>query len=272
MSELKPIMKWVGGKRQLLDEIVPLVPEYKRYIEAFLGGGAVLMALQPKKAIVNDFNSELINLYQIVKDYPEELISELKKYENTKECFYQTRNLDRTAEFNNLSDIQKASRVLYLNKTCFNGLYRVNSKGEFNAPFGKYKNPNIVNEEEIRALSKYFNKAEISFLNGDFAEATTRARKGDFVYLDPPYQPISKTSAYTGYTLAGFGEEKQIELKRECDRLNKKGVKFLQSNSDCEFIRELYKDYNIKTVKAKRNINCKGNSRQAINELLIYNY
>lgn len=271
-KELKPIIKWVGGKRQLLDEIIPLVPEYNRYIEPFLGGAAVLLALRPKKAIVNDFNSELVNLYRVVKENPEELISELKKYENTKECFYKTRNIDRTSEFDNLSDIKKASRILFLNKTCFNGLYRVNSKGEFNTPFGRYKNPNIVNEDEIRTLSNYLNINKIMLLNGDFKLATREAKKRDFVYLDPPYAPISKTSAYTGYTLNGFGEEKQIELKKECDRLNAKGIKFLQSNSDCELIRELYKDYTIKTVKATRNINCKAESRSAINELLIYNY
>lgn len=161
---------------------------------------------------------------------------------------------------------------MYLNKTCYNGLYRVNSSGEFNTPFGRYKNPNIVNKEGIEALSRYLNDNKVTFMNGDFTKCIRKAKKNDFVYLDPPYYPISKTSAYTGYTEKGFNENQQINLKKECDKLNEKGIKFLQSNSDCEFIRELYKGYKIKTVKAKRNINSKGDGRKAINEVLIYNY
>lgn len=274
MKELNPIVKWVGGKRQLLPEILPMIPkEYDRYIEAFLGGGAVLLALQPKITIVNDSNKELINLYKQVKSHSNKLIDLLKQYENTEEEFYKIRDIDRNPiEYNKLTDLEKAGRILYLNKTCYNGLYRVNSAGEFNAPFGRYKNPNIVNEKGIKALSEYFNSNTIEFLNGDFTVALRKAEKGDFVYLDPPYYPISKTSAYTGYTKTGFDEEQQIKLKNECDKLNQKGIKFLQSNSDCKFIRELYKDYSIKIVKAKRNINSKGDRRNPINEVLIYNY
>lgn len=273
---LSPVLKWVGGKRQLLNEIIPMIPSNcTTYVEPFIGGGAVLFELQPKKAIINDYNSELINVYNTIKDYPEELILELQfhKDNNTSEYFYSVRESDRDVEiFDKMTAVQKAARIIYLNKTCFNGLYRVNSSGQFNSPYGKYKNPNIVNDKVVRAMSKYFNDNSITINNGDFKESLKGLRKGSFVYLDPPYMPISVSSSFTGYTDTGFDVNKQIELKNVCDNLNEKGIKFLQSNSDCEFIRELYKDYNIKIIKAKRNINSKGNLRGEINEVLIYNY
>ena len=224
---------------------------------------------------MNDYNSELINVYNVIKDHPEELIKELQfhKENNTAEYFYMVREYDRNIEiFSQMTIVQKAARIIYLNKTCYNGLYRVNSAGQFNSPYGKYKNPNIVNELVVRAMSKYFNENSITIKNGDYKEVLKGLRKGTFVYLDPPYMPISTSSSFTGYTENGFNEDKQRELKEECDKLNKKGIKFLQSNSDCEFIRELYKDYNIKIIRAKRSINSKGNSRGEINEVLIYNY
>lgn len=273
---LSPVLKWVGGKRQLLNDIIPMIPKNcSTYVEPFIGGGAVLFELQPKKAIINDFNSELINVYTVIRDYSEELIKELQfhKDNNTSEHFYAVREYDRKPEFfSQMTPIQKAARVIYLNKTCYNGLYRVNSAGQFNSPYGKYKNPNIVNETVIRAMSKYFNENNIVIKNEDFKEALKGLRRGAFVYLDPPYMPISSSSSFTGYTENGFNEDKQRELKELCDKLDKKGIKFLQSNSDCEFIRELYSGYRIKTIKAKRAINSKGNSRGEINEVLIYNY
>ncbi len=273
---LGPVLKWVGGKRQLLNEIIPLIPSsFTTYVEPFIGGGAVLFELQPKKAIINDYNGELINVYKVIMNNPEELIKELEFHRdhNTAEHFYAVREYDRDLDFfTQMTDIQKAARIIYLNKTCYNGLYRVNSAGQFNSPYGKYKNPNIVNELLIKAMSKYFNNNKITIMNGDFKESLKGLRKGAFVYLDPPYMPISSSSSFTGYTQNGFDADKQIELKKACDSLNEKGIKFLQSNSDCEFIRELYKDYSIKTVKAKRSINSKGNSRGEINEVLIYNY
>lgn len=273
---LSPVLKWVGGKRQLLNDIIPMIPKNcSTYVEPFIGGGAVLFELQPKKAIINDFNSELINVYTVIRDYSEELIKELQfhKDNNTSEHFYAVREYDRKPEFfSQMTPVQKAARVIYLNKTCYNGLYRVNSAGQFNSPYGKYKNPNIVNETVIRAMSKYFNENNIVIKNEDFKEALKGLRRGAFVYLDPPYMPISSSSSFTGYTENGFNEDKQRELKELCDKLDKKGIKFLQSNSDCEFIRELYSSYRIKTIKAKRAINSKGNSRGEINEVLIYNY
>ena len=273
---LSPVLKWVGGKRQLLNDIIPMIPKNcSTYVEPFIGGGAVLFELQPKKAIINDFNSELINVYTVIRDYSEELIKELQfhKDNNTSEHFYAVREYDRKPEFfSQMTPVQKAARVIYLNKTCYNGLYRVNSAGQFNSPYGKYKNPNIVNETVIRAMSKYFNENNIVIKNEDFKEALKGLRRGAFVYLDPPYMPISSSSSFTGYTENGFNEDKQRELKELCDKLDKKGIKFLQSNSDCEFIRELYSGYRIKTIKAKRAINSKGNTRGEINEVLIYNY
>ena len=274
---LSPVLKWVGGKRQLLNDIIPMIPKNcSTYVEPFIGGGAVLFELQPKKAIINDFNSELINVYTVIRDYSEELIKELQfhKDNNTSEHFYAVREYDRKPEFfSQMTPVQKAARVIYLNKTCYNGLYRVNSAGQFNSPYGKYKNPNIVNETVIRAMSKYFNENNIVIKNEDFKEALKGLRRRCICsYLDPPYMPISSSSSFTGYTENGFNEDKQRELKELCDKLDKKGIKFLQSNSDCEFIRELYSGYRIKTIKAKRAINSKGNSRGEINEVLIYNY
>ena len=270
---LSPMLKWVGGKRQLLPDIVPMInKKAPLYVEPFIGGGAVLFNMQPKKAIINDYNQELINVYITVRDNLEELLDELRIHEenNSSDYYYEIRALDRAEEFAQMSNVEKAARIIYLNKTCYNGLYRVNMAGQFNSPYGKYKNPNIVNEAVLRAISNYFNTNEITILNGDYKEVLKDLEKEAFVYLDPPYMPIS-SSSFTGYTEGGFGYNSQVELKKECDKLNEKGIRFVQSNSDCEIIRELYKDYKIKTVKAKRSINSVGNKRGEINEVLIYN-
>ena len=268
-----PVLKWVGGKRQLLPEIKKYIPKYSTYYEPFLGGGAVLFELQPKKAVVNDLNSELINVYEVIKTTPQELIDELKKYSNDEETFYKVRNIDRNKdEFKKLSDVQRAARIIYLNKTCFNGLYRVNSSGEFNSPFGRYKNPNIINENTILAVNKYFNTSDITFRNTDFEDSIKDIPKGSFVYLDPPYDPVSKTSNFTGYNQGGFGDDEQIRIKNMCDRLNANGVKFLLSNSATPFIKDLYKDYKIEIVNAKRAVNSKADKRGEIEEVLIRNY
>ena len=271
---LSPILKWVGGKRQLLSEIIPLIDEScDNYVEPFIGGGAVLFRLQPKKAIINDYNTELINVYRTVRDDLDGLVALLKEHEkyNSSDYYYEVRALDRTPDFDKMSNLEKAARIIYLNKTCYNGLYRVNSLGQFNSPYGRYKNPNIVNEVVLRAISKYLNRNEISISSGDYKDVLNDIEKNSFVYLDPPYMPISSSSSFTGYTEGGFGYDKQVELKEECDKLNSKGVHFLQSNSDCEEIRELYKDYRIKVVKAKRAINSDAKKRGQINEVLIYN-
>lgn len=270
-----PFLKWVGGKRQLMPTIVEHLPEnikdYK-YIEPFIGGGAVLFNLQPKNAIINDFNEELINVYQVIKNNLDELIIDLKKHKNEAEYFYSIRSLDRNEEFKKLNAVQRASRVIFLNKTCFNGLYRVNNAGEFNSPFGRYKNPNIVNEPTLKAVNKFLNSNNIDIKSGDYSEILKQADKKCFVYLDPPYHPISESSNFTGYVQGGWNMYDQIDLKTACDELNKKGVKFLLSNSSADFIKDLYKDYKITIVKANRAINSNGADRGEVDEVLIRNY
>lgn len=270
-----PFVKWAGGKRQLIPDIVSLLPKNLNqytHVEPFIGGGSVLFHLQPKSAIINDFNEELINVYSVIKSHPEELIEDLKKHKNEADYFYAIRGLDRTEEFSDLSLIERASRIIYLNKTCFNGLYRVNNAGEFNAPFGRYKNPNIVNEPVIRAVSDYLNTGQIQILSGDYQEALKNIQKNAFVYLDPPYHPISKSSSFTGYVKGGFNTDDQTKLREVCDELNKKGIKFLLSNSASEFILEQYQQYDINLVKARRSINSKAIKRGSVDEVLIRNY
>lgn len=269
-----PVVKWVGGKRQLLDEITLLLPkQITSYCEPFLGGGAVLFSIQPAKAIVNDLNQDLITVYEVIRDDVESLIESLMKHENTAEYFYTIRDMDRDKEaYQAMSKVEKASRLIYLNKTCFNGLFRVNSSGEFNSPFGHYKNPNIVNKPILKAVNKYFNVSNITFYSEDFAETLKRVRRGSFVYLDPPYDPVSDTASFTGYNKGGFDRNEQIRLKRCCDELNQRGVKFMLSNSATNFIKELYGEYKITIVKAKRSINSDASKRGAIEEVLIRNY
>lgn len=269
-----PVLKWVGGKRQLLDVLIPLLPKnITTYCEPFVGGGALLFALQPDTAYVNDINADLINVYKVIKDDVESLIKALQEFKNDADCFYAVRDWDRDkTKYSALSDVQKAARILYLNKTCYNGLFRVNRQGEFNTPFGRYKNPNIVNEATLRAVNNYFNKAKVTLKCGDFEEAVKGIRKGSFVYFDPPYDPVSDSANFTGYDKGGFDKDEQIRLKKLCDKLNNRGVKFLLSNSSTEFILDLYKDYNITIVKAKRSINSKGDGRGDVNEVLVKNY
>ena len=193
----------------------------------------------------------------------------------SEDYFYELRSLDRSEDYDNMTDVEKAGRVIYLNKTCFNGLFRVNRAGFFNTPYGKYKNPSIVDEVTIKAVSNYFNSANIKFLTGDYKEALKRLRRGAFVYFDPPYMPISSSSSFTGYTEHGFDYEKQVELRDECLKLHNRGVRFLQSNSYSPEILELYSDqkvFNIEIVQAKRSINSQADKRGEISEVLIYNY
>lgn len=271
---IKPIVKWAGGKRQLINEIERFIPEhYSTYYEPFVGGGALLFHIQPNKAVINDVNEELMNLYTIVKDNVDELIKDLEKHENTKEYYYKMRELDRDKErYSKLTNIERASRIHFLNKTCFNGMFRVNQQGEFNVPFGRYTNPDIINKATLKAVSKYFNKSNIKLLNCDFEEALKGIRKGSFVYFDPPYDPISDSSSFTGYAKGGFDREEQKRLKKLCDKLNDRGVKFLLSNSTTEFILELYKDYSLEIIQARRVINSNPDLRGEVDEVLVRNY
>jgi len=270
---ISPFLKWVGGKRQLMPTITELMPKkFTNYYEPFVGGGAVLFHTQPKNAVINDLNEDLINVYNTIKKNPEELIKDLKTHKNESEYFYDLRILDRTEEFEKLSNIKKASRVIYLNKTCFNGLYRVNNSGEFNSPFGRYKNPNIVNEITIRAVSKYLNNNKITIFSKDYEDVLENIEKGSFVYFDPPYHPVSKSSSFTGYIQGGFNMYDQIRLRDLCVKLNKKGVKFMVSNSAVPLIEDIYKEFNITYVKANRSINSNAKKRGEVDEVIIRNY
>lgn len=266
-----PIVKWVGGKRQLMYELEINMPKtYNRYFEPFIGGGALFFYLQPDNAYISDMNEELINLYQVVRDNVDELITDLQKHDISKEYFMEIRNIDRTEEYQNWSNIQKASRFIYLNRTCFNGMYRVNSKGEFNVPFGHYKNPRILDENNLINCSNLLQKTEIK--HADFSEILKKVKKGDFVYFDPPYVPLSETSSFTSYTKDGFNIDMQFKLRDVCDELDSMGVKFLLSNSDTQFVNELYENYNIKKVFASRQINANADGRGKITEVLVRNY
>lgn len=272
-----PVIKWVGGKRQILDKILSCTPHKKSpYYEPFVGGGAVFFALKPKKAVINDINRELINLYEVIKADVDNLVEDLKKHRNESDYFYELREKDRDRKaYAAMSPVECASRMLFLNKTCYNGLFRVNRAGEFNSPFGNYKKPNIVNEDTLRAVSRYFNQADIRFLSVDFEKALEDVPKGAFVYLDPPYDPLSDTASFTGYDKGGFNRDEQLRLKRVCDGLTARGVHFLLSNSATSFTMELYgntKGYYLDVVRAKRAINSNPEKRGEIDEILVRNY
>ncbi|MBQ7151957.1 MAG: DNA adenine methylase [Synergistaceae bacterium] len=271
-----PVLKWVGGKRQLLETLVSLMPEKissYSYCEPFVGGGALLFYLQPKESYVNDINEDLMRVYIVIKNNVNELIEELKKFKNDAELFYYVRDWDRDKErYRSLSEIEKAARIIFLNKTCYNGLYRVNNAGEFNSPFGYYVNPNIVNEPVLRAVSSYFNSNDVNFSSVDYSEVLAKIKKGTFVYLDPPYYPVSDTSNFTGYSKSGFSRQEQIRLRENCDELSRRNIKFMLSNSATPFILDLYADYNVTVVKAKRAINSVGSRRGNIDEVIVRNY
>lgn len=271
---VQPFLKWAGGKRQLLPKIREYIPRnYNLYFEPFVGAGAVLFDIQPQIALINDANTELVNLYEIIKQQPDELISTALAHPITAKYFYYLRSKDRNHGLTSLSPVDRAARIIYLNKTCFNGLFRVNSQGYFNVPFGNYTDPTIVNEDVIRAVSEYLNAASIEISNEDFEDALAGAAPGDFIYLDPPYDPVSDTSSFTGYNLTSFGRKEQRRLKSVCDELDKRGCQLLLSNSATDFIKDLYAEnkYSVIEVAAKRNINSVGTGRGKINELLIFN-
>lgn len=282
----RPFLKWAGGKRSLLNEILPRIPEISgRYIEPFLGAGAVLLAIPveiPKLA--NDFNSELISVYTSIRDSKEELLHELKKHRNSQDHFLRVRGWDRRDDYANRTNIEKAARFIYLNKTCFNGLYRVNSKGEFNVPFGHYKKPEIFSREHLNRISDLLNGIDVDggkvaprvrFKSGDYRNLTSQAQKGDFVYLDPPYDPLTSTSSFVSYQKEGFTRENQLELRDELVRLSRKSIPVLLSNSDTPFIRKIYREsgiFNITSIKVRRAIGASAASRGLVSEVLITNY
>jgi DNA adenine methylase len=274
--QAKPFLKWAGGKRGLITQLFAKFPtDFNNYHEPFLGGGAVFFelysrgALKGKKAYLSDINSELINAYNVVKNNPKKLITELEYYKSShnKEFYYQTRELDRRDIFKTLPELVRAARFIYLNKTCFNGLYRVNSKGYFNTPIGSYKNPNIADKEAILNASKALQDAII--FNQTFDKTMDSANSNDFVYLDPPYYPLTETVSFTAYDKNAFLDEKQKQLFNMFKKLHQKKCTVMKSNSDTSFIRDLYQEYVINTVQANRFINSKSSGRNKINEILI---
>jgi len=269
-----PIVKWAGGKRQLASTLRALLPrQMQRWCEPFAGGAALLFELQPRVAHINDINQDLIGAYTAIKNDVEALIRELKTYRNDPDFFYSIRDFDRDKNlYKALSDVKKAARLIYLNKTCYNGLFRVNNAGEFNTPFGYYKNPNIVNAPVLRAVSEYFNGNEITLSSLSYEKVLENLSKSSFVYLDPPYDPVTHTSNFTGYARGGFFREDQIKLREECDKLDKRNIRFMLSNSDTEFIREQYSRYRIESVSAKRMINSNVLRRGDVKEVVVMNY
>lgn len=273
---MESILKWAGGKRQLLSEIKKHINiekmEGRTFYEPFVGGGALFLDLELENVVINDINSELMNVYIQVKNNPKGLIKFLKKHKENhgREYYYKIRNIDRTKEINKLSAVEKAARTLYLNRVCYNGLYRVNSKGEFNVPLGKYVNPEIVFEEKIIQISEYLNTSYITMKNSDFQEALKDAKSGDVVYLDPPYD--YEDGGFTSYTCDGFSKKDLRRLRVVCDELINKGCLVIISNNDTSYVNELFSSskYKIEHVQAKRMINCKGQKRNCVREVIIY--
>jgi DNA adenine methylase len=264
----QPFVKWAGGKTSLLPELLRRVPpRFGAYFEPFLGGGALFFALRPARAVLGDINEDLISAYLEVRDDPEGLMRALDRYDYDREVYYRVRSLS-TADLDRQS---RAARFLYLNRTCYNGLYRVNRRGEFNVPMGRYRRPlRLYDPVVLRAASAALATAEI--LLASFDQSVTAARPGDFVYLDPPYWPIASTASFTRYSAAGFTETDQKWLKALVDRLTERGVRVLLSNSDTPFTRWLYADYHIETVRAPRAINSAPEGRGAVSELLVSNF
>lgn len=276
MIKGKPFVKWAGGKRQILDKLKEYVPvEYNTYYEPFVGGGALLFELAPKHAVINDLNQELMNTYKVLCDEEKfkKMCRVLNNYEanNSEEFYYEIRNKDRNKNtYNKLSDYTRAARTIYLNKACFNGLYRVNSKGEFNVPYGKKTKVNTYDGNNLITVSNYLTMNDIKILNVDYKEALKTAKKGDFVYIDPPYD--SDTAIFTNYTETGFNKDSQRELASSFKELSDKGVFVMLSNYNTTLIQELYKGYHIHLIEAKRNINANAKKRGSVFEVIITNY
>lgn len=274
-STLQPFTKWTGGKRQLLPIIKSLMPDnYNNYFEPFVGGGALFFELSPDKAVINDFNNELINCYRQIKKYPQKLIELLTKHQenNSKEYYLKLRSADRDNRIDKITNIERAARIMYMLRVDFNGLYRVNSKNQFNVPYGRYKNPKIVDSDLILSISQYLNSNNIKILTGDFEKAIQDVTVGDFVYFDPPYIPLSETSAFTSYTHEGFTYEDQVRLRDCFKKLDEKGAFLMLSNSSSPLVEELYKDFNIHKVEVTRTNGAKTSSRGKISEIIVTNY
>jgi len=289
--EVKPFLKWAGGKTQILNQIEENFPKelkegkIKKYMEPFVGGGAVLFYILQKhdfdEVVINDINEDLILTYNVIKNDVNKLIDELESLrenflllddDQRKEFYYNVRDeFNKKNNCNEINEIKRVAQFIFLNKTCFNGLYRVNKKGEFNVPYGRYKNPKIFDEKNLKNASKLLKNVKI--LCNSFEVIDDYVDDETFVYFDPPYKPLNKTSSFTSYTKYNFDDNDQIRLAKFYKKLDKKGCKLMLSNSDnLEFFEKLYGGFNIKKVIARRIINSKGNKRGEIFELLILNY
>jgi DNA adenine methylase len=263
----EPFLKWAGGKRQLLAAYEPYFPhQYGRYFEPFLGSAAVFFRLAPTAATLSDVVDEVVTTYVVVRDDVEGLIVNLGRHVNEREHFARVRALDP----HRLPAVEGGARFIYLNRTCYNGLFRVNQRGQFNVPFGYYKNPAICDPWRLRRASEALRDVQI--LCADFEEAVEPAKAGDFVYLDPPYSPLSQTANFTAYSKYGFGNASQERLASVFRRLDRRGCLLMLSNSDTELVRALYDPYRMIRVKARRAINSRGDRRGPVDELLILNY
>lgn len=274
-DKIQPFVAWAGGKSQLLPEIeseIKRAGQFDTYYEPFVGGGAVLFDLLPKKAVINDYNEELINAYKVIQVNVKKLVKELAIYKNTAKDFYAIRALDRKSDYRKSDRVKKAARFIYLNKTSYNALYRVNHKGYFNAAYGKRKKAQILNKSNLMLVHEYLSNNQITIYNNDFAKVLEQVEPNSLVYLDPPYVPLTDTANFTGYTANRFNKSDQERLAKACQHLDQIGAKFIASNSDTELVHELYQQFNIRTVYAKRYINVNGKKRNNIKELLITNF
>lgn len=265
-TSMKPFLKWAGGKSQLLPELEKYIPQsFNQYIEPFLGGGAFYFYLNPSAPIISDLNEELIITYEVVKQNVEELIVFLQTFKNEEEYYYNI----RAQNPEDLTNIERAARLIFLNKTCFNGLYRVNKKGDFNVPFGK-RNGEFLNEELLRDASEFLQNAKI--INANYLDVlSNKAKKGDFIFLDPPYYPIGKYSDFKRYTKEFFYHDDHLELKKEFDRLVNLGCYVILTNSEHPSILELYEDYEIKIIETKRLISSNPNTREGKDIIVLGN-
>jgi len=281
LADAQPFLKWAGGKGQLLAQYDRFFPRKRggTYFEPFVGSGAVFFELRKRGLFdtyyLSDVNPELVNCFTVVRDCVDDLIAALREHkarhdEDAHTHYYAVRNLDRDPAWASATNVERAARMIYLNKTCYNGLWRVNSKGQFNVPMGRYRNPDILNEARLRAASEALQGVDVD--TRPFEEVTERAQAGDFVYFDPPYYPLSDTANFTGYSADSFSADDQRRLAATFAKLHQQGCRVMLSNSDTPFVRELYADFYVHTVTARRAINSKGGKRGEITEVVVVNY
>lgn len=260
----KPFLKWAGGKGQLLNRILERFPAaFKRYHEPFIGGGAVFFGLQPKRASLSDINPDLIETYRVIRDQPELLVDSLSQHQATEQHYYQVRSQGALG----LSSTESAARTIFLNRTCFNGLYRVNRSGQFNVPFGRYANPKVCNSDNLYRVSLALQGVDLQVCSA--MNIGGRVRRGDLVYFDPPYDPISPTASFTAYARQGFGRDEQAQLAELLRKLAGRGVHVVLSNSDTPLIRQLYRGFRVERVMARRAINSRADRRGKVGEVLV---